>query len=600
MRGWFRRTAGTLTAALVVGLLAAPPARAEGQLDRAAEALAEPGVWADEDYRGLTEDMVALLDARYARAETPFRMALLTEKTDDADALARDLATRVGEPGVYFVLSEWDDPLSDYRDSARGFAATAVGATADDLRDENINRAGINTGNVLLTLPDSLDGDLSARLPRDFGEDRFLVDPAVTDVFPELTEELLRDTFADTPRLRVALVSGVGGASDAAATTMAADLPADGAMLLLQWEDSEFSVVMGSGRDLPSVGELESIGGSIGISRVEPELLPTRLTQLAAVLGPDVTELAREALDSSALYVHPAVQDGVTTGERLAEFGEAFAALDSGARVAVLPEAVTRAQLGEDVTGNGDDDAVARLVAGDDEGPLAVFLADMHYLRISDAEAVGGEEFVTAADRSRHSGEPFLETTLSRLLEQLGSSVAAPPATGEDVGAGTPGQDTAAGPALADSGALRLVVWVLLGLAAAATVLTVASARLLPRGRPRLVARSLATASRRKALSRMTERQRHEQLARSARTRAENGRELARLENRLAALPVGYGDRLPPGLGQLLGEYERLRAAHAEARTVDQAAQVRKDLARAHRRHGLLALVSSRSARPAR
>ncbi|NJP67720.1 hypothetical protein [Streptomyces spiramenti] len=591
MRGGLRRTAGTLAATLVLGLLTVPTARAEGQLADAADALAEPGVWADDDYQGLDENMVALLQARYARAGTPFRMALLTEENDDAASLASRLASLVGEPGVYAVLTEWDDPLSDHRDSAQGWAISGTSATVDDIRTESVARAGINNGNPLLTLVDTLDGDLSSQLPDASGEERYLVDPAVTDTFPELTEELLADVFDGIPELRVALVSGVGGPSDSAATRMASGLPADGAMLLMQWETSEFSVVMGSGRDLPSVGTLEGLVGGIGIPTVAPEAVPQRLSQLAAALGPDLLGLTRDGLADSPLYVHPAAGDGVTGRERQAVFAEALGG--AGARVAVLPRAALAAQLGEDRI-DEDVDVVGPVSEGGD-APLALLLADMEYLRVDQVQTTGDEEFARAADRARHSGDPFLETGLSQLLAQLGTEVPAAPDTDEAAAPGSPG---APGPGGGDASAVPVGVWVGLAIATAGLLLPLMSAALMPRGRPRLAVRALAVAANRREAEAMSAEKLSAEMDRSAEQRGRNARELARLERLLRHLPDTGGHPVARPVGQLLSEYERLREAHAGARTRTEATVVRRSLGRALRRGEALTVVTRKLSRP--
>ncbi|NJQ05009.1 hypothetical protein [Streptomyces lonarensis] len=592
MRQGLRRTAGALAAALVLGLFTAPTARADGQLADAAAALATPGVWADDDYQGMDERMIALLQARYERAGTPFRMALLTEENDDAASLASRLASLVGRPGVYAVLTEWDDPLSDRRDSSQGWAVTGVSATVDTIRDESVARAGINNGNPLLTLADTLDGDLSAQLPKDSGDGRFLVDPAVTDVFPELTEELLADTFDAVPELRVALVSGVGGPSDAAATAMASDLPADGAMLLMQWETTDFSVVMGSGRDLASKSTLESLVGGIGIPTVAPEALPLQLEQLAAALGPDLVGLARDGLAESPLYVHPAAGDGSTGPERQAAFAAALAEAD--ARAAVLPHAALAAQLGED--GLAEDDAPARSMAEGGDDPLAVFLVDTEYQRIDEVRTTGDEEFAAAADRARYSGEPFLETALTQLLDGIGAQPPAAPEADDAVAPGSPGESAAAGPA--DASAVPVGVWIGLGVATFGLLLPVVVASFMPRGRPRLAVRAWAVASNRRQADAMPAGKLRAEMAKSATRRGWNARDLARLETLLRALPDPGAGPVARPVGQLLGEYERLREAHAAARTRAETAVVTRSLGRALRRGRALAAVSGKLAGP--
>ncbi|NJQ17244.1 hypothetical protein [Streptomyces bohaiensis] len=598
MRQGLRRGAGTLAAALVLGLLTAPTARADGQLADAAAALATPGVWVDDDYQGLDENMVALLRARYERADTPFRMALLTERNEDAAGLASQLASLVGRPGVYAVLTEWDDPLSDSRDSSRGWAVSGVPATVDDIRDESVARAGINNGNPLLTLVDSLDGDLSAQLPTGSGDGRFLVDPAVTEVFPELTEDLLAETFAGVPELRVALVSGVGGPSDAAATAMASELPADGAMLLMQWETSDFSVVMGSGRELASNSTLESLVGGIGIPTVAPDAVPHRLAQLAAALGPDLVGLAREGLADSPLYVHPAAGDGTTGPARQAAFAAALG--EAGARAAVLPQGAVAAQLGEDSPDAADE--LVRSVAEGGDDPLAVFLVDTEYQRVDEVRATGDEQFAAAADRARYSGDPFVETALTHLLDHLGADVPRTPeadgADGADAPAApaAPGGSAAAGPAGAAS--LPVGVWVGLAVATLGLLAPVVAAAGTPRGRPHLAARALAIAANRRRADRMSAQELGREVHASAAQRGRNGQDLARLEKLLRQLPDTGGHPAARPVGQLLGEYERLREAHAGALTRSEASLVGRSLTRALRRGTALAAPREKRSRP--
>lgn len=573
MSRWFRRIAAGLLLALPLGLFTAPPqARAADPLEAAAEALAEPGVHVDEGFETLSADLITLMRARYARADLPVRAALLTTETDDADALARQLAARVGRPGVYIVQAEWDDPTEDYPDWERGWALSGVALTEGELRDAEFDHVGINVGNLLVALPDHVDGDLSARLPTGFGDGRFFVDPAVTDAFPGLDAALLEETFADVPRLRVALVSGIGQDSDTAAAAMAEGLGADGAMLLMQWDDDAFSAVLGAGEDLPAVSALEEVVGGSAITEIRPGQMPSRLAQLAAALGPGLIEAARTELEAGPLYVHPATGDGVTDDAALAAYAEALAAVEPPVRVAFLPETALAAQIGQDVL--WEEPEVARRVAGDDGGRVVVYLPDLEYGRMSWTHAVGDADFRQAVRMAMTPEGEFVGGTLDNLLDQLGAEApgtAVPPGPGEG-NAGNEADGEEGNGAAVRPGRRLLAAGVLVVLVAPVLV-----PLLSPRRR-----RTRAAATRARRLVRLSPGQRADAAARAEPLRAANQRELDRLAEHLSSLP-DPGGPVPPAASRVLGEYERLLAAHAASACLADARAVQRDLARVRR-----------------
>ncbi|WP_093836829.1 hypothetical protein [Streptomyces aidingensis] len=580
-----------------LGLHAAPAAQAASQLDEAAAALAGPGVWRGEGFEGLTEETVELMRARYARAGTPVRVALLTDTEVpgyDTSGLARELAQKVGEPGLYIVHAEWPNPTEDYPNSADGYYATGIGFTDDQLSDEEFAHIGIGDGSFLLGVADAMDQDLSAQIPTEFGEGRFLVDPAVTEVFPELSTELLETTFAGLPQVRIALVSGFGGDQDAVAAAMSENLGEGGAMALIQWYDDDFSVAIGTGSGLPTIDSLEAVVAGSGIAEVTPAELPGGLARLALALGPPITDVARDGLAGSPLFVHPTASDGATTEAQLDAYAASLAGADPPVEVAFLPSDVAEAHLGLDAL--IDSSAVAAGIAGDGggSGNLVVYLIDPEYRRVDWVSAVGDEEFRTATQLSRAAGDSYVSATLDSLIQQLGLDRPEVPQESADDGAdgadGGGGSGSGGGGAAendADTGSPGLPAGLpaVAALAAVVVIALLAAVRLTVRHRGGLLTRRAKTAeAARRRLAAMPPQQRAAELARARELAAANQRQLERLAARLAerqvpaALGSGSGaDRLRA----VLSEYERLLEANDRVASVPEAREISDDLARA-------------------
>ncbi|RBM11780.1 hypothetical protein [Streptomyces sp. PT12] len=570
--------AAVIGPALLLGLFAAPPARAaDGQLAEAAQALAEgPGVWVAEGYEGIDDDAVALMNARYGMARTPVRVAMLTEEIPEGDAAAEELAAEVGQPGVYLVYNEVHTPVSDSPDTSEAWAVSGVSATLDELAAENMERIGIPSGNFLLTLPDALDGDLRPRVAQTAGgDDPFFVDPAVSEAFPGLDEEMLREAFADVPSVRVALVSGLGGDMEEARASMLDGLPDDGVALLMQWEDGEFSAVVSAGSGVPfSISELEMVVGASGITEVPAGELPERVALLASVLGEDVTEVAREALAAGpSVYVHPGVSDGHTDADTVAALADDLAAADGAARVAFLPEGVTELQTGDDYPMYEPD--AARLIAADG-GNAAVFLVDpYHGGRISTVSATGDEAFVWAAEFAWNGEENFVASTMTSLLEELGASAIS--GGGGDADAGGGGEDEAAGSEAAEEregAGLRRSVLIVLAVVAI-WVLPPLVMRLTRRQR-----RTLAMDRHRRRLARLAPDEARAELARAKLAAQAARADLIRLGDELADAREPSAPRALRILQRLRAEYERLLHAQANVLSATQVPGIRKDTAR--------------------
>ncbi|MFD7509246.1 hypothetical protein ACFV5N_07855 [Streptomyces sp. NPDC059853] len=429
--GWRARLAGVLGVLVACGLLTAPPARAAGQLDEAIEALSGgETVWVAEDYAGVSPELVELLRARYAGAATTVRMAFVTEEIGEDAAASQQLAAAVGEPGVYMVHSEVRSALSDSPD--RSEQTTTVGLSLDEwaLFDEEMDRVGINEGNFLLTLPDLLDQDITPGVHALAEDGGYYVDPAVTEAFPGLDEELLAATFAEVPGLRVALVSGVSGPTDATMAALAEGLADDGAALLLQFEDDDFSAVMATGPDVPyAINDLVSVVGGSAITAVPVAEMPGRLALLASALAEtDLLTRTGEQLGGQSLVVHP----GVPGFDREAEYERALSEAGRPVKVAFLPENVLALQLGEDLPWAGDDTELAGLLAErvdwgtlpeEDRRVVVYRVSPYHGGHISGTSVAGDEGFVRLAGSARASGEDFVAGSLDALLDALGAPV---------------------------------------------------------------------------------------------------------------------------------------------------------------------------------
>ncbi|MGW7292204.1 hypothetical protein ACWGIB_07420 [Streptomyces xiamenensis] len=570
------RLAGLLGALMLFGLLTAPPARAAGQLEEAIAALAGgETVWVAEDYQDADPQLVELLRARYERADTTFRIAFVTEEIGEDGAAAQQLAAAIGEPGVYMVHSETRNPTSDTPDRSEQRTTVGISLGEWDLFDEEMARVGIGKGNILLTLPDALDDDVRPGvLALADGEDRFFVDPAVTEAFPSLDEALLESVFAEVPRLRVALVSGVSGRTEETMEALAEGLPQDGAALLLQWQDEDFSAVMATGSGVPySISDLVSVVGSSAISSITVEEMPGRLSLLASALSEtDLLTDAGERLAEQTLYVHPGTPDF----DAEAAYEEALAEAATPVRVAVLPESVLALQLGDDLPWGGDDTELAAMLAehiawdpgtgAGDQRVVVYRVAPYNGGHIAGMSVAADEEFTRQARGTQAGGDGFMTATLDALLE-----VVAAPAAGAP---GADGAEEERAAAETAGGGTSVTTWVALAVGAI-TVLTTANllVRVLSPRRRRIQA---ATARSRR-LARMTpeqlakERERARIPALAART------DLERLDDVLAGLPM---PRTSPSqvraLQRIRSDHERLLQAHADAVTWDDIAAIRQ------------------------
>ncbi|MCU4746939.1 hypothetical protein [Streptomyces sp. G-5] len=567
------RLAGLLGVLMLFGLLTAPPARAAGQLEEAIAALADgETVWVAEDYQGADPQLVELLRARYARADTTFRIAFVTEEIGEDGAAAQQLAAAIGEPGVYMVHSETRSATSDSPDRSEQRTTVGISLGEWDLFDEEMARVGIGNGNVLLTLPDALDGDVSAGVHAlADGDTRFFVDPAVTEAFPSLDEAMLESVFAGVPRLRVALVSGVSGRTEDTMAALAEDLPDDGAALLLQWQDDDFSAVMATGPGVPyTISDLVSVVGSSAITSVPVAEMPGRLSLLASVLSD--TDLLTEAagvLGEQALYVHP----GIPGFDAEAEYAAALSGAGTPVRVAFLPESVLELQLGEDTPWSGDDAEPAGMLAGQvdwadaPEQRMVVYRVDTyHGGRVSAVSVSGDDGLAQRAWGTQQSGEGFVAASLDALLELVGAPAAAVPG-GDEADEGT-----AAG--TGEGGGWSPTTWVVLAVVALSALSTanLLVRVLFPRRR-----RIRAAAARARKVARMTpeqlarERERAEIPARAARA------DLERLDEVLAGLPMPRtSPRQVRVLQRIRADHERLLQAHADAVTWDDVAAIRE------------------------
>ncbi|MFB7896365.1 hypothetical protein ACFC1B_08530 [Streptomyces xiamenensis] len=567
------RLAGLLGVLMLFGLLTAPPARAAGQLEEAIAALADgETVWVAEDYQGADPQLVELLRARYERTDTTFRIAFVTEEIGEDGAAAQQLAAEIGEPGVYMVHSETRSATSDSPD--RSEQRTTVGISLDewDLFDEEMARVGIGNGNVLLSLPDALDGDVSTGVHAlADGDTRFFVDPAVTEAFPSLDEAMLESVFAGVPQLRVALVSGVSGRTEDTMAALAEDLPDDGAALLLQWQDDDFSAVMATGPGVPyTISDLVSVVGSSAITSVPVAEMPGRLALLASVLSD--TDLLTEAagvLGEQALYVHP----GIPGFDAEAEYAAALSGAGSPVRVAFLPESVLELQLGEDTPWSGDDAEPAGMLAGQvdwadaPEQRMVVYRVDTYNGgRVSAVSVSGDDGLAQRAWGTQQSGEGFVAASLDALLELVDAPAAAVPGADE--------ADEGAAAETGEGGGWSPTTWVVLAVVAL-SVLSTANLLvrvLFPRRR-----RIRAAAARARKVARMTpeqlarERERAEIPARAARN------DLERLDEVLAGLPMPRtSPRQVRVLQRIRADHERLLQAHADAVTWDDVAAIRE------------------------
>jgi hypothetical protein len=567
------RLAGLLGVLLLFGLLTAPPARAAGQLEEAIAALADgETVWVAEDYQDADPQLVDLLRARYERTDTTFRIAFVTEEIGGDGAAAQQLAAAIGEPGVYMVHSETRSATSDSPD--RSEQRTTVGISLDEwgLFDEEMARVGIGNGNVLLSLPDALDGDVSAGVHGlADGDTRFFVDPAVSEAFPSLDEAMLESVFAGVPQLRVALVSGVSGRTEDTMAALAEDLPDDGAALLLQWQEDDFSAVMATGPDVPyTISDLVSVVGSSAITSVPVEEMPGRLALLASVLSD--TDLLTEAagvLGEQALYVHP----GIPGFDAEAEYAAALSGAGTPVRVAFLPESVLELQLGEDTPWSGDDAEPAGALAGQidwadtSDQRVVVYRVDPYNGgRVSAVSVSGDDGLAQRAWGTQESGEGFVAASLDALLELVDAPAAGVPG-GAEADEGTAAETT-------EGGGWSPTTWVVLAVVAL-SVLSTANLLvrvLFPRRR-----RIRAAAARARKVARMTP----EQLARE-RERAEipalaARADLERLDEVLAGLPMPRtSPRQVRVLQRIRADHERLLQAHADAVTWDDVAAIRE------------------------
>ncbi|MDT0442990.1 hypothetical protein [Streptomyces johnsoniae] len=561
MRGAVAALAGLVGSVLLFGLLIAPPAHAAGQLDAAAEALADgPGVWVAEDYEGIDERTVELMRARYAAAETPIRVAMLTEEMGEGDAAAEELAASVGERGVYLVYNEVSSPVSDSPVTARAWAVTGVPVTREDLEAEDAHRIGIPSGNFLLSLPDALDDDLRPSVAAVSDDDPFFVDPAVTAAFPALDVQLLRDSFAEVPRIRAALVSGVGGDLEAAQASMLTDLPDDGVAVLIQWEDDgAFSAVFGAGPDVPyEIYDLETVIGASAITEVPVDQVPQRLALLAALLSPvDPAETARAALADTAVYVHPGISDWRTTPEEVAEHAEELTAADPSARVAFLPEPVLDLRFGDPLP--GPESALAELVAADGQNVAVFTVAPYHGGHMSTTSATGEASFVEAAGWA-HGSDAFIGETLTDLLGRIESA-------------------DGFGPSLGALAGVALGPFELLLLLSVAALL----ARVLGRRLTRRQRRARAAAARRRRLAAMPPARVRSELATAELAARAAAADLIRLGDDLADVPPPASPGDLRALKRLRGEYERLLDAHANVTSRQDVVRLRQDLTRVRR-----------------
>ncbi|GAA2360911.1 hypothetical protein [Streptomyces carpaticus] len=592
-RAWL---AGVLGVLLACGLLTAPPARAAGQLDEAIEALSGgETVWVAEDYAGVSPELVGLLRARYARADTTVRIAFVTEEIGEDAAASQQLATAVGEPGVYMVHSEVRSALSDSPD--RSEQTTTVGLSLDEwaLFDEEMDRVGINEGNFLLTLPDLLDRDVTPGV-RALAEDGgYYVDPAVTEAFPGLDEELLASAFAELPGLRVALVSGVSGPTDATMAALADGLADDGAALLLQFEDDDFSAVMATGPGVPyAISDLVSVVGGSAITEIPVPEMPGRLALLASALAEtDLLTAAGERLGGQSLFVHP----GVPGFDREAEYEQALSEAGRPVKVAFLPENVLALQLGDDLPWSGDDTELAGLLAGhidwgtapeEDQRVVVYRFSPYHGGHISGMSVAGDADFVRSAGSARAGGDDFAAGSLDALLDAVGAP--APEAGGSGGGAG---EDRAAGGSGGGSGWVS--PWMLIalfGLLPIGLLVRETFFVLSPRRR-----RIRAATARARKLARMTPQQLAKERERAELPALAARQDLEKLDEVLAGLPMPRtSPRRVRALQRMRSEHERLLQAHADAVTWEDVRSIRE---RAGRLTRALELWRRTEARPA-
>ncbi|MFI7272436.1 hypothetical protein [Streptomyces sp. NPDC049879] len=550
---------------LALGLLTAPPARAAGQLDEAAEALSDgPGVWVADGFEGAPEPLVALMRARYARAETPVRVAMVTEELGEGDAAAQQFAAAVGEPGAYVVYSETDDPTSDYPTTASQWTTYGAGFTGEEMDDEYMDRVGIGVGNFLLSLPDAFDGDLSPAVFALSDEEPFFVDPAVTDVFPSVDAASLATTFADarTP-VRVAVVTALGGDESAIQEALFADLPEGGTGVLLRWEDEDFSVTTGT-REAPfGVDDVNTTVGGIGIGAVPPEALPQRMALLAALLGPDPVEVARQALADDPVYVHPGVSDGETGREELDALRERLRNADPSARAAFMPEGVLELRLGEDLPDSDSPELAEMFVPEGDGTDVVVWTVDTESdAYVTDVSATGDSSFVEATEWT-YGETPAISGPLEKLLTELGDD-------GGGSGSGLPG-------AAGDTGQLRIYLLVVLGMGALWLV------PLLAANSTRRKRRIRATAKWRRRLARLPATQARREQERADVAAVAVWRDLVALGDDLARVATPQNPTRLRALQRLRSEYERMLTAHDEAMTWHEVAVVRADAERLRR-----------------
>ncbi|MFB4194935.1 hypothetical protein [Streptomyces carpaticus] len=592
-RAWL---AGVLGVLLACGLLTAPPARAAGQLDEAIAALSGgETVWVAEDYAGVSPELVELLRARYAGADTTVRIAFVTEEIGEDAAASQQLAAAVGEPGVYMVHSEVRSALSDSPD--RSEQSTTVGLSLDEwaLFDEEMDRVGINEGNFLLTLPDLLDQDVTPGV-RALAEDGgYYVDPAVTEAFPELDEELLASAFAEVPGLRVALVSGVSGPTDATMAALADGLADDGAALLLRFEDDDFSAVMATGPDVPyTISDLVNVVGGSAITEIPVAEMPGRLALLASALAEtDPLAAAGERLGGQSLFVHP----GVPGFDREAEYEQALAEAGRPVKVAFLPENVLALRLGEDLPWSGDDTEPAGLLAEHidwgtapeaDHRVVVYRFSPYHGGHISGMSVAGDADFVQSVGSARAGGDDFAAGSLDALLDAVGAP--APETGGSGGGAG---DDRAAGGGGGGGG--RVSPWplvALFGLLPLGLLVRETFFVLSPRRR-----RIRAARARARKLARMTPQQLAKERERAELPALAARQDLEKLDEALAGLPMPRtSPRQVRALQRIRSEHERLLQAHTDAVTWEDVRSIRE---RAGRLTRALELWRRTEARPA-
>ncbi|WP_129840755.1 hypothetical protein [Streptomyces sp. RFCAC02] len=567
-RGWSRGGAAALVAAVLAVLLAAaaltaPPARAAGQLDEAAAALADgPGVWVADGYEGASDEAVALMNARYARAETPIRVALVTEDIGRDDSAAERLASAVGEPGVYIVRSEVDTPLSDLPETWEAAAVTAAGVSMDDLLDEELARAGIGTGDFLLSLPDALDGDLRPWVASTTGEEPVFVDPAVEEAFPHIGASVITGAFVGAPEIRVAVVSGLGGDDEAARSSMLDDLPPDGAAVLLRWDGTYFAPSVVAGSALPfDNADLEGVVGGTGGTDVPAGEVVERLELLAATVGRDPLDLARGTLADGGVFVHPGISDGRTTYEELIDYQERLAEWHPWLRVAFLPEEVLELRMGDEMPATGP--GLAELLSIDGTDTAVYLVSPYDGGRITDLSLTGSTGFVEEA-RWTQDGDPFIKGTLDELLTVVAAedSPDGPGGVAFDV-------DWAGLLPYLLAVACVLVFWFALAVAARASR-PKRRRRAVERSRSRLAALTAAEAARER-----------EQARAAALAWRE---ELVSLGDDLADLPEPAGGSRLEYVQRMRAEYERLLAAEEDTLTRDEVGLVRTDARRLRRR----------------